>query len=61
MLGNRQVECSDFIDDLLSIISRIMEVPGDKKVPLREAIIKLFKLRGKKLFRTLLRIYKYGE
>jgi hypothetical protein len=61
MLGNKQVECSDFIDDLLSIIYKVVEVPEDRKGRLREAIIKIFKLRGKKLFKTMLRIYRYGE
>jgi hypothetical protein len=61
MFGSSQVEYVDFIDELLSIIYRVVEVPEDKKVRLREAIVKLFKLRGKKLFKTMLRIYRYGE
>jgi len=61
MVENNQVEVNEFIDELLSVIYAVVEIPDDKKEKLRQVIIKLFKLRGKKLFRTMLRIYRYGE
>jgi hypothetical protein len=60
-LESNQLKFDDFIDDLLTVIYRVLEVPEDKKVQLREAVVKLFRLRGKKLFKTMLRIYRYGE